>query len=94
MKEFISQVLNKKSLMNNWMTLFKTLLQDVETNFGIDDLPKYIKYINKINASNLYFHVLPGIPETIDKVSYFILDKKATNDLIDAVIFSKNTSQT
>ncbi len=88
MKEFFSQVLNKKTILNNLTSLLTTFLQDVQTNFGVDDLPKYIRYVNKLNSDSISFYTLPGTPKMINGASYFLNDKEETTKLIDEIFYS------
>jgi cell envelope-related function transcriptional attenuator common domain len=90
MKEFFTQVLNKKTILNNLTSLLKTFLQEVQTNFGIEDLPKYIRYINKLNSDSITFYTLPGVPKMIDGASYFLNDKEETTKLIDEIFYSSS----
>lgn len=90
MKEFFTQVLNKKTILNNLTSLLKTFLQEVQTNFGIEDLPKYLRYINKLNSDSITFYTLPGVPKMIDGASYFLNDKEETTKLIDEIFYSSS----
>jgi len=93
MKEFFAQVLNKKTIMSNLGDLIKTYLQDIKTNFGLDDLAKYLKYVNKLSSDKISFCTLPGEPQSINGVSYFINNKKETANLIEEVFYFKNKAQ-
>jgi LCP family protein required for cell wall assembly len=90
MREFFSQALTKENLKNNIIGLLTTFLQDVQTDFNITNITKYSRYINKINSESIAFDMLPGNTKTIDKVSYYICDKKNTQQLIDKIFYSSN----
>lgn len=88
MKEFFTQVLNKKTIINNAASLLATFLQEVQTNFKADDLPKYLRYAGKLNSESITFYVLPGAPKMINGISYFLNDKEETSKLIDEIFYS------
>lgn len=90
MKEFFTQVLNKDTIKSNIGSFVKTLITDVKTNFGIDDLPKYLKYANKLQSDDIAFYTLPGVPKMIGGVSYFICDQAESAKLIDQIFYSDN----
>jgi anionic cell wall polymer biosynthesis LytR-Cps2A-Psr (LCP) family protein len=90
MKEFFSQVINKKNLKNNIFGLLTTFLQDVQTNFNVTNIVKYSRYVNKINSDSISFNILPGNTRTINGVSYFLCNKKKTQQLVDEIFYSSS----
>ncbi len=88
MKEFFTQVLNKKTILNNLSSFLTTFLKSVQTDFGIEDLPKYLRYVNKFDSDSISFYTLPGMPKMINGASYFLNDKEETTKLVDEIFYS------
>ncbi len=86
-KEFITQVLDKETLMNNLGGIALNLIKYVDTDFGITDLPKYINLIPTINPNNIKTATLPGSPTTIDGLSYYLLDMEESKKIIDEFFY-------
>ncbi|MBR1445258.1 MAG: LCP family protein [Firmicutes bacterium] len=82
-REFIKQSLNKETVMENLGSIISTLVSNVETDFGIEDIPKYLKCIRRINCDNMNTTTLPGYPQMISGGSYYIHDAVETGTLVD-----------
>lgn len=82
-KEFIKQVLNKKTLISNLGEIVLNFVKNVETNFGISDLPKYIKAIDKIDVNNINSVTAPGRPQMINGASYYLIDNNELKKIVD-----------
>lgn len=91
MKQFFSQMLSKESIVNNALSIITTVLSYTETNFGIDDVPKYLKYARDISPEKFETHMLPGNGTSINGGSYFIIDEDATKDLVQSIFYSDNS---
>lgn len=87
LKEFITQVLNKETILNNLGGLSLSLIKYVDTDFGITDLPKYISLIPNIKVDEINTATLPGTPETIDGLSYYLLDTEGCKEIIDEFFY-------
>lgn len=92
-KAFISQVLNTETLIKNIGGLILNFIKYVETDFGLLDIPKYLKSINKIDTDNINSATLPGVPQTIDGVSYYIMNQSETKELVNQFFYGSTTSQ-
>ena len=74
LKEFAKKVLNTENLINNAGEILKNLYKYVETDFGINDALKYVKYIKDINVDNITMNTIPGEGKYIGNISYYIHD--------------------
>jgi len=84
LKAFYEQVFNVRNI-GNLPQIAVTLYQYVDTNFGIGDVPAGIDMISKVDALNVTMHMVPGQPQTMKGVSYFIYDPVKTKELIDSI---------
>lgn len=87
MKEFFKQVLNKKTIIDNMGTLLTTFISYVKTDYGIENLPKYLQYLGDIKGENFYFYKLPGEADYIDGVSYYISEPVETAELVNKLFY-------
>lgn len=98
MKALLTQVLNRDNItdINKATDIITTLLTYVKTDFGVSDLPKYLKYLPDIKADNMSMRTLPGEAQTIYhgdvKASYFIKDDEEAQKVIDEIFFDAGES--
>jgi LCP family protein required for cell wall assembly len=86
MKEFFKQTLSKSNIMKNFFSYANTIIKYVETDFPITDLPKYLKYVSKLDPDNIETHTLPGFAPKDSP--YYYLDEAATKTLVDEIFYS------
>ncbi len=86
-KEFVSQVLKKETIINNLGELALTFIKYVDTDFTISNLPKYINTISKIDTSKIKTQTLPGVPQSINGASYYMVDFNETKKIIDEFFY-------
>lgn len=87
MKELFEQVLNDKNIVRNAYNLIRIMLEHVDTNFGIDDLPLYASYINSLHMSSINTTTLPGAPQTINGASYYMPNREEMYVLVDEIFY-------
>ncbi|MDR1533249.1 MAG: LCP family protein [Clostridiales bacterium] len=91
MKAFFAQALNKENILNNAATFIGTLLNYVQTDFTILDLPKYARYIKDINPEGIVMRTLPGegryITQGERRVSYFFHDPAQLGITVDSIFY-------
>lgn len=92
-KEFIRQVLSKETLMSNLGDIIINLIKYVETDFDVADVPKYITSIANIDTNKMNTATLPGTPQTIDGLSYYVMDTNSTNEIIDRFFYGNTDPQ-
>lgn len=86
-KEFISQVLTKETIMSNLGEIVLSLIKYVETDFGVTDFPKYINSIPNISPEKMQTQTLPGYPQTIDNLSYYVINSDDAKPIIDSFFY-------
>lgn len=86
-KEFVMQVMNKDTIMDNLGGIALGAIKYVETDFKITDLPKYISIIPDIKINSIENATLPGYPQSINGVSYYINNKEETRELVDKFFY-------
>jgi len=65
----------------------------VETDFGLDDMLKYIKYVNDIKLENVTLKTIPGEAKYIDNRSYFVIDKEQAKKVSDDLFKEQDVSK-
>ena len=86
-KEFLSQVLKKETIINNLGELFLSFVKYVETDFSISDFPKYVNTISKIDTSKMKTATLGGSSQKIDGLSYYMLDPNSVKEIVDTFFY-------
>lgn len=86
-KEFIKQVLNKETIMDNIIGLISNFMEYVETDVTLTDVYKYKDYISKINGSGIQTTTLPGYATMVDDLSYYMPDKSELKVIVDDYFF-------
>ena len=61
----------------------------MDTNFGPADIPEALDIVSKVGINNITTTRLPGIPKTMDRVSYFVHDKEKTKEMVDEIFRGK-----
>ncbi len=82
LKVFAATVLDKKNIMSNPTAYLNTIIKYVDTNLGISDAVKYIKYVSDISPSDIKGYTLPGEATDINGGSYYIVDTEETEKLV------------
>jgi len=86
-KVFVKQIMQKDTIKNNFKDFVITYLNYVETDFSILDIPKYMKFIDTLDSNKIITATLPGYADMIDEISYYIHDKKQTNELVQEFFY-------
>lgn len=80
-KNFISTVLSTKNL-TKIPDLVNIALNNTDTNITAREALRYSTDIAKIDINNITSCTAPGIAKYIDGLSYFVLDKEKTQELV------------
>ncbi len=88
MRNFFKQALNKDTIIGNAPSFFSTIINYVNTNLGITEIPKYIQYVGDLKAENFSICTLPGEAKKIDGVSYYTHYEDETKVLSDNIFYS------
>lgn len=82
MEALIEKVLNMDNLIRTAPQLCYNLIKYVKTDFGVDDILDYVKYIGDLKSTNITMATVPGNAQTIDGKSYFIYNTTETKNLL------------
>ncbi|MDR2899616.1 MAG: LCP family protein [Clostridiales bacterium] len=92
--ELFKQTLNKDTLIKNAPELLATVIQFVDTDFGIEDGPKYLPYISKLSPDMFETHTLPGEADSVFNgevnISYYMHDPVLCKELFDSILYSND----
>ena len=83
LKELILQTLKPKNLLK-LPSIIGTYINNVDTNIPITSMLSIERSANKINMENIITETLPGKGEYVGSISYYLMDKEKTNELLDA----------
>ena len=61
----------------------------VKTNMDLNILKDYIPYIMEMDTETIKTEQLPGRPQYINGISFFLADKDETKELVDEMFFGK-----
>lgn len=82
MKELAKQVLSPKNILNI-DKLIKTYYDYVDTNISMSTMLKYGISAKNLDTDNMRTEMIPGQPQTIGGVSYWIYDMVETATLVE-----------
>lgn len=80
-KNFISTVLSAKNL-TKIPDLINVALDNTDTNITAREALKYSTDVMKIDTSNILSCTAPGEAKYINNISYFVMDKEKTKELV------------
>lgn len=67
-REFIMQLLAKDNIVNNAQAVINNISKYVTTNFNINEVPKYLKYVKDISPENIQTATIPVKSRYVDGV--------------------------
>ena len=90
MKQFFTQLLDKDNIMKNLLSYITTVVSYVRTDFGLQDIPLYMRYASKLSAENISFLTLPGHAPAYNEgeASYFYHDPELTAQMVQEVFYN------
>ena len=74
-KAFIKQMTSPKILPKAF-NILEAMSKNVKTNMDEKEIAYYAIKLKDLNMDNIKMHTLPGEPDYIDKISYFIYDEE------------------
>ncbi len=83
-KALVQQKLRPKYLLKAGQ-LFDVVCEYVRTNYTAKDLVKHLGTISKIDSESVKMHQLPGYPQMIGGVSYYICDDVKMREMVETV---------
>lgn len=83
-QEFIKSFV-KKSLSFRLPNLVSEIYKYVETDFSLSEVTSIAIRSIGLDLSNVTFHTLPGHTQTINNLSFYVVDKEASKNLIKEI---------
>jgi hypothetical protein len=90
MKQLIRQALTREAIMNDPMTLVNTFFNDVRHNLTLADAVRLVPYASSLRGENIHTFTMPGVPQRINGVEYFIADTDAMPETIRQVFYAND----
>lgn len=92
LRALMEKVLSTKTLITKAPDLIKAVYDYVETDIGLDDAIKYLKYINDIDLNNIVMEKLPGegriaMSESGKELSFFFPDELEMKATVDRLFY-------
>ncbi|MCL6518924.1 MAG: LCP family protein [Armatimonadetes bacterium] len=72
--------------------LISTMLENVETDMTPRDLVALAKLASKLDLSQVEMETLPGAPQNINGISYWIADSQKTAEVVAKLFFRQDTT--
>ena len=76
----------KKALSFRLPIVVKEVYPYVKTDFSLAEATSLAMGSIGLSAENVNFHTIPGTPQTKNNLSFYILDRQATKDLIYSIL--------
>jgi len=96
-QKFMLAVLDKAKSATGIINLPRILnqvIRYVDTDAGATELLSLAKTFKDIDPASVETATLPGVPQTINGVSYFIMDEDKTYELIQEFYYGKTSAET
>lgn len=80
-QEFVKAVIDQKVNLTTILKLpsiFSQLSREIRTNISLNDITKYIRYVNKLSGEGVMSYSLPGEAKTVGGGSYFVCNLEET----------------
>ncbi|MDY3051976.1 MAG: LCP family protein [Ndongobacter sp.] len=85
LKVFVQEALSAKNI-GHIPEFVKTYFDTVHTNIPLDDLIGMAQQATAMKDVKITTHILPGTPQYLGDVSYYLLDWEKTHELISTVL--------
>lgn len=95
-RDFLIALFNKAKSPSTFFKLnniLKTVNTYVETNITPLTMLKYVNYALKVNLSNIKTATLPGTPQYVNGISYYIPDIQGISDFMASLDSENNSGQ-
>ena len=91
LKAMAGKILSSDSMLKNIPDYIEIAMKYVKTDVSISEALKYSNYISEIDIEKITTETLPGLPQTINDVSYYIMDKEETAKAVDRIFYSSGS---
>lgn len=84
MKAMVDEMIKKSSKIN-LTTFIQTYLEDVKTNVPLSIMVNIASNIKNFSSSDVKTHIVPGVSQMMNGISYYIPNYEKTWDIVDEV---------
>ena len=88
MRALITQVLTRDAIMNEPMTMINIVLNDVNSNIGLD-VVRYVRYISSMSGDRITTFVMPGRGAYLGGISWFLPDAQRVPDVVNQIFYAE-----
>lgn len=88
MKTVFEKVLSMETLLTKPLDLANVFLDNVETDFSISDMPKYVPYISGLSTEKLNMYTMPYDEQATSVSDYVIPDVSELSELVNTIFYS------
>lgn len=81
-EETVKQSLRLRNVIN-FKRIYNTMLENVETNYNIEDAKKYIPTLADFKYENIISNQLPGKSEMLNNLWFYVYDEEKTEKLVE-----------
>ena len=89
-RAFVSQALDSDNIISNIPAFVATALRYVDTNFGLTDIPGYLRYLGSFSPDNITTHTLPHTHTgRINGEDFVFLDEPRIRILVEDLFINR-----
>lgn len=88
MKSAIEEAMSPKNIVKI-PSMIKSGMDNIETNIPVSTMLSYVMDLKNINPENIQMATLPGEPDMVDGVSYFLADEEQTPSLMEKMFYNR-----
>ena len=81
------KVSSTENIVKNLPSIIKTVFKYIETDIGLGDIAKYLKYVDTAVESDISMETIPGVGEPV----YYIPDEEGKKKVVDTVFYNKTS---
>ena len=88
MQELFSQVLARENVIGNAFEYLRIFIEYVNTDFGVTDIPRYVRYVTRLSPDNISTYTLPGTTS-----GFFLPDPIQTRLMVEGLFWDGETDE-
>lgn len=84
-QDFVKAVIDQKINLSTLLKLpniYSQLSKEIKTNISLNDITRYVRYLNKLSSEGINTYSLPGEAKTVGGGSYFVCNLEETRTLM------------
>lgn len=88
-QDFLSALIKQMTKLENLPRLpiiLDTIMTEIDTNIPLSLVIGHIPKVNRFGGDKIQTHVIPGTPQMIDGIYYYIPEKAGTEEIVNSVL--------